>query len=120
MKINHPTEAEWRRLTRMPYRRTSEPADVTSGPSLPRMAVNLAKAVGRVVAAKARGEPVRVTPEVKRARDLMCCGDGDKVEKCKYWDGAARGGLGKCRDQRCGCTGLKREFATEKCPRGYW
>lgn len=84
-----------------------------SAPTVARMAGNLAKAVGRVVVAKARGEPVRVTPEVLAARTAACLA-------CPAWDGAARGGLGKCRDKRCGCTGFKRELATEKCPRGYW
>ena len=47
-----------------------------------------------------------VTAEQYKERALIC-------EKCPLWDGLARFGLGKCK--ACGCTGLKRWLATERC-----
>ena len=41
-------------------------------------------------------------------------------DACEFWDGAARLGLGKCKAPGCGCTGMKRWLATEKCPLGKW
>lgn len=39
---------------------------------------------------------------------------------CEFWDGSARGGLGKCNHKQCGCSRLKHWLATEKCPIGKW
>ena len=37
---------------------------------------------------------------------------------CEFWDGEARGGLGKCK--KCGCASAKLVLATEKCPIDKW
>ena len=84
-----------------------------SAPTVGRMAGNVMKAARRVVQAVVRGEPVRVTADVLAERTAKC-------QECPAWDGAARMGLGRCNDARCGCTGFKRELATERCPRKMW
>lgn len=69
------------------------------------MAVNFGKAVARWVGA---GFPV-VEEAVYARRTEVCLA-------CPFWDGNARFGLGKCKAPGCGCTGLKRWLATERCP----
>lgn len=49
--------------------------------------------------------------ETLKQREEICA-------MCEDWDAEARGGLGKCKV--CGCTKLKRNMATEKCPKGKW
>lgn len=38
--------------------------------------------------------------------------------ECRDWNASAFGGLGRC--EICGCTKLKRNMTTEKCPKGKW
>lgn len=72
-------------------------------PSAATMAANLAGAVGRVLGAVARGEPVLAPPGVVERRRAICLA-------CEFHDHAR----GRC--TRCGCGGLKLELATEACP----
>ena len=76
-------------------------------PPLARQAASLAGAVGRVVIAAARGEPIRVPADVLASRRATCAG-------CEHHDHATD----RCR--MCGCSGLKLELATETCPIGLW
>lgn len=88
---------------------TGQPAKPASAgpaePSTMELAANFAGAVGRWSSA---GFPV-VSPEIYAARAEACDG-------CRFWDGKARLGLGKCGAPGCGCTSLKRWLATERCP----
>lgn len=54
-----------------------------------------------------------VSEEIYKARRAAC-------DSCPLWDGAARGGWGKCQHKKCGCTKYKLLLATEKCPDGKW
>ncbi len=72
-------------------------------------AAHLAEALGRWAFA---GFPV-ATSKVVDARKAAC-------QKCEFWDGSARLGLGKCNHEKCGCTKLKWWLSTEKCPDGRW
>ena len=74
-------------------------------PTLAAMAENFAGAVSRWVES---GMQV-VTKEEYDRRAAIC-------DACKFWDGKARMGLGKCSAPGCGCTRLKRWLATERCP----
>lgn len=74
-------------------------------PSPAEMSANLAKAAARWIGA---GFPV-VSQTIYDTRSDAC-------QKCSFWDGKARLGLGKCKAPGCGCTGLKRWLATETCP----
>ena len=77
-----------------------------------------ARAAGEVLPWLAAGAP-QVTAEVLAARTLACEG-GDGQAACAHWNGAARGGLGKCAHPRCGCSKIKRSMATARCPMGKW
>jgi len=71
---------------------------------------NAAKAVGRVVDAVARGEPVAVL-ETHRIERLEIC-----MNKCPWMVDEA---LAEC--SACGCyIPLKARLATEQCPKGRW
>ena len=78
-------------------------------PTVVDLAANFATATAKWAA---RGFPV-VDQATYAARAAIC-------EACEYWDGAARLGLGKCRQPKCGCTRFKRWIATERCPRARW
>lgn len=78
-------------------------------PSLTDLAANFAAATGRWVS----GGFAVVDESVYAARSAVC-------DRCEFWDGAARLGLGKCGHAKCGCTRFKRWLATEKCPLGSW
>lgn len=73
-------------------------------PTNAEMAVNFAVAMTEWGAA---GFPV-VTREQYGARKACC-------DRCMFWDGKARLGLGKCKAPGCGCTSFKRWLATETC-----
>ncbi len=60
-------------------------------------------ALGRVAGAVLTGEPVKVAADVYEARTAICAA-------CSEYDAAAD----RCR--ACGCYGLKRWLATERCP----
>lgn len=72
-------------------------------PPLATQAGNVLAAAGRIVAAVAKGDPVLAPPEVVAERRRICAA-------CELWDQAQ----GRCR--HCGCTGLKFDLATERCP----
>ncbi len=74
-------------------------------PSLAHQALSLAGAVGRVVAAVARGEPVKVPPAVYYERLAIC-------RECEFNTERPAG----VRCSKCGCGGMKLELATERCP----
>jgi hypothetical protein len=78
-------------------------------PTLSELATNFAGAMKRWAAS---GFEV-ATEEDYRKRSAIC-------EACEFWDGKARGGLGKCNVRGCGCTKLKRYLGSEKCPLGKW
>ena len=82
-------------------------APKSSFPSLARQAVSLAGAAARVAGAVLTGQPVKVAPEVYSERLEIC-------RACEHYELAT----GRCR--KCGCSGLKLELATEKCPIGKW
>lgn len=73
-------------------------------PPLYRQAANLAGAIGRVVVAAAKGEPIRVPPATYHARLAIC-------RACPF-NGERPAGV---RCMKCGCGGLKLELATEQC-----
>lgn len=62
----------------------------------------------RAVASWARAGFKVVTEEEFVERLAIC-------EACEFWDGKARGGLGKC-----GCSSPKLIMASEKCPIDKW
>jgi hypothetical protein len=73
----------------------------------------LAHRAGRAFLAWAKaGFPVADERTIKHRR-AACL-------NCQWWNGEARGGLGKCAHAKCGCTKLKWWLATEKCPDGRW
>ena len=72
-------------------------------PSLATQAGNLAGAVGRVVKAGVRGEPVKVTDEVHAARLSIC-------QSCEFYDATRK------RCTKCGCGGASFALATEALP----
>ncbi len=57
-----------------------------------------------------RGFPL-VTKEQLLERRNTCM-------ECSFWHGEAAFGIGKCGS--CGCTGVKLQVATEKCPQDKW
>ena len=80
-------------------------------PGIAQLARNAAGAVGRVVSAAVRGEPVLASPELKATRLSVCQGG------CDYYD------LGqvRCKAAGCGCfLEAKTGLATERCPLGKW
>jgi len=80
-----------------------------SPPTALEMASNFTHAIKRWVS---EGFPTVTEVEYKQ-RAAIC-------NECKYWDGQARLGQGKCNAPGCGCTKLKRWISTEKCPMGKW
>jgi hypothetical protein len=73
-------------------------------PSLFQQAANAAHAVGSVVAAAVRGEPVTV-PQEEQDRRLAIC------HTCEFWDAAQQ------RCSKCGCFGAwKTWLASQHCP----
>lgn len=72
-------------------------------PPLREQAGNLMGTVGRIVAAVARGDPVWAPAEVIGRRRAIC-------EACEFFDHS------QARCRKCGCTGLKLDLATERCP----
>jgi len=88
-----------------PISGTSLPQD----PSLAQEASNLAAALAAWAAA---GFPVADAERVAQIKAIC--------ESCPLWDGAARGGMGKCRSFKCGCTKFKWWIKTSKCPEGKW
>lgn len=86
---------------------------VGSQPTTRQMARNVKFATQRVVSAMMAHKPVFVDEKVYAARMAIC-------ERCEYWSGNARLGLGKCTHSSCGCTRLKQKIATESCPVGRW
>jgi hypothetical protein len=48
-------------------------------------------------------------PGIRAARHAICI-------QCSYWKETARFGAGKCSHPKCGCTKVKFQFATERCP----
>ncbi len=79
------------------------PDPVREYPSLVKQAGNALGAIGRAVGAVVAGEPVKVAGDVYEARTAIC-------EACSEYDAAAD----RCR--ACGCHGVKRRLATERCP----
>jgi hypothetical protein len=104
---DHPDHLEWRR--RVVEKATGLPPGPAEYPSLFRQAANLAGAAVRVVVAAAQGGPVRVPPPVYYERLAVCRG-------CEF-NGARPAGV-HC--TKCGCGGMKLEFATEACPVQKW
>ena len=86
-----------------------------SGPPLPpepgimQEAANLASALAAWATA---GFPVADAARVAQIKEVC--------EACPLWDGGARGGLGKCKSFKCGCTRFKWWIKTSKCPEGKW
>jgi hypothetical protein len=83
------------------------PPDPAEYPSLFRQGVSLAGAVGRVVVAAVKGEPILVSAEVLAGREALC-------RACEHHDPEQR----RCR--LCGCHGAKLNLSTERCPIGKW
>ncbi len=72
-------------------------------PPLAEQASNALGALGRVAGAVLTGSPVMVSEAVYAERTAIC-------KACEHYDAVAD----KCRV--CGCYGLKRRLATERCP----
>jgi hypothetical protein len=79
------------------------PKPVLEYPSILAQAINATRAAKRVLAAAVQGDPIRVPPETYRDRLALC-------QSCESYDRI------RARCSKCGCTGLKLELATEKCP----
>src|SRR5262245_4476328 len=79
-------------------------ARAAESPSTPRVVGNALGAAGRVVAAVARGERVRVSSAVHAERLAIC-------HQCEF--NRLRPTGVKC--SRCGCGELKLSLATERC-----
>lgn len=103
----HPQHALWRaRMVARAEALAGKP--VPEYPPLAKQAANAVAAAGRVVAAVARGAPVRVAPE-EAARRLEIC------RSCDRYDAAQ----GRCR--ACGCLcAPKASLTTEVCPLSKW
>jgi len=84
-------------------------------PSLPppptpwELATNFTNAMTRWV-----GAGFRVVTRGEYDRRAAIC------DRCEFWDGKARAGLGHCKAPGCGCTAFKRWLATERCVLGKW
>jgi hypothetical protein len=90
--------------------RRRSPADaIPPEPSLLQEAGNLSTALAAWTRA---GFPVASLDQVILRRQAC--------EACPLWDPRARGGLGKCKSPRCGCTKLKWWLATSQCPEKRW
>lgn len=100
-------EADYAEL-KTTYRNASK-SDPMVEPSIVELAQNFSIATTRWAA---EGFPV-VSEAVYAQRSAVC-------EECRFWDGAARLGLGKCKAPGCGCTRFKRWLATERCPEKLW
>jgi len=85
----------------------------TEKPSLLAKAKHASQATLRVAMAAAKGEPIRLSPEVKAQRLVTC-------RACEYWNEGGNVGLGECTHGSCGCTRFKHGLATETCPIGKW
>jgi hypothetical protein len=82
---------------------------ISGYPSLATQAINATKAIGRVVAAIAKGEPVYVSADEQERRRAICL-------PCEH-NGEKPPGI---RCKLCGCGGLKLALATEACKAGKW
>jgi hypothetical protein len=81
------------------------------GPSLPGMATNAFRAVVRNAKSVARGNPVKVSPEVEAMRRVICIGCTEFHEPEKD----------RCLHPKCGCyLRVKRWAFAEPCPAGKW
>jgi len=90
------------------YEQILDAGDELEYPSLFRQAASAAQAVGAVVAAAVRGEPVSV-PQEEQDRRLAIC------HACEFWDAA------QSRCSKCGCFGAwKTWLASQRCPIGKW
>lgn len=68
---------------------------------------NAAGAIGRIVVAGLRGDPVRVSEQEQARRQAIC------TAPCEWWTGD------RCR--ACGCVARwKAHLATERCPKDKW
>jgi hypothetical protein len=85
------------------------PAAQPAQPSLLTKAQRLAIALAKWSRA---GFPV--VPYLQRQRRRAIC------LACPAYDRERFGGLGACRDPRCGCTSIKRWLPTERCPQNRW
>lgn len=86
----------------------SPPAAPLAHPRAATVARNAAGAIARIAGAAVSGKRVRVELPEHERRMAIC-------KACPYL--AASGG----RCTKCGCfTGLKTQFATERCPDGRW
>jgi hypothetical protein len=76
-------------------------------------AKNAAKATARILKAAVNREPIRVSADELKRRDEIC-------NACAKWKPSGNLGMGECTHPQCGCTRLKRGFATETCPMRKW
>ena len=120
---NHPTEAEWKRMTSLPYRRPqgfvlTKPVQQPASLPLPSISIIAqAATLGRALVRWHRAGYKLASRSVRGLRKDTCL-------SCVLSDGQpgfvqqARGGLGKCR--ACGCTSLKWWLQSERCPLRKW
>ena len=99
--------AEKYRMARVPAGDLGVAATKTPRPGLGKMALTLAKASARFAASGFR----QVRGETLTARKAVC-------GACPDWDPTGYAGLGRCR--KCGCSGVKLSWASERCPLGKW
>ncbi|HEY8965145.1 MAG TPA: hypothetical protein VIM58_01805 [Candidatus Methylacidiphilales bacterium] len=76
-------------------------------PDVGTLALNLAKASARFAATGFK----QVHPATLAARKAVCAA-------CPDWEAQGYAGLGRCR--KCGCSGVKLGWASERCPAGKW
>lgn len=108
---NHKTEPL--RLTPEQIASIQKKAGKAAPPTRTAKVKHAAQAVGRVMKAAARREPIRVSEE-DRDRRLSIC------RACEYWNEGGNIGLGECTHAGCGCTRFKHGLATETCPLKRW
>lgn len=82
-------------------------AKYRTSPGLAQTALNAVKASARFAASGFQ----KASQPTYLARQALC-------RACPEWDDTGHAGLGRCR--KCGCSGIKLTWASERCPLGKW
>ena len=108
-RLSFATRGDYLRWVAAGHRPSSpaRPPVPRKSPGVVAMAKSFASSAARWVAA---GMPL-AAPEVAQTRLAIC-------RACPDWSDGGNLGAGKCRV--CGCSRLKHQLATERCPLGKW
>jgi len=100
-----------------PYRRAQEASaeklGVVKPPATADKVKHVSQASIRLIKAAIKRAPIRVSADELKRRGGIC-------NACDLWKPSGNLGMGECTHPQCGCTKLKRGFATETCPAGKW